>query len=67
MVIAHAPRKVWTRESYNRLVDSNVLDGERVELVGGELIHMVGILTSLLVELYGKLTWCEFNAAGLEQ
>ena len=25
MVIAHAPRKVWTRESYYRLVDSNVL------------------------------------------
>ncbi len=64
MVIAHAPRTVWTRESYYRLADSNVLNGERVELVGGELIYrspqkhphayVVGVLTGLLVGLYGK-------------
>ncbi len=63
-MIVHAPRKVWTKEAYYRLADSNVLNGERVELVGGELIGMspqkhphayvIGTLNSLLVELYGK-------------
>jgi len=36
------PRKRWTREQYNALAPSGVLDGQKLELVEGELINKMG-------------------------
>ena len=63
MELLHASRKVWDRQSYYCLAESGALNGERVELVGGELVtitpqnhahaYTMGVLTGLLVALYG--------------
>src|SRR6266496_3240384 len=35
------PRKLWTRSEYEEL-SSSLLDGQRLELIGGELIDKMG-------------------------
>lgn len=57
-------RKQWTREEYLRLADLDFFEGQRVELMYGEILRMspqkkphaltIGRLTTVLVRVYGE-------------
>src|SRR6266699_1568078 len=57
------PRKLWTRSEYDELYSSGLLNGQRLELIEGELIDKMGkrrphvnsvaLLLGWLVEVFG--------------
>lgn len=67
-----APTKRWTREEYYRLADEGFFDGQRVELIGGQIVVMSpqsyphyfssdGI-TELLKTVFGSGYWVRHQA-----
>jgi Uma2 family endonuclease len=57
------PRKLWTRQEYDELYSSGLLNGQRTELIEGELIDKMGkkrphvnsltLLHAWLIEVFG--------------
>lgn len=64
MALTDVRRKRWTRESYYRVAESGVFEGERVELIEGEVLYLspqnhehasaIGRMTNLLVRAFGE-------------
>lgn len=64
MALTDVRRKLWTRDAYYQVASSGAFEGERVELIEGEVIYLspqnhehastVGRLNNLLVRAFGE-------------
>lgn len=64
MLVAEPSTRRWTRDEYHRMADAGLFDGQRVELVGGEVFVMapqrdehaqaVTLVDYALREVFGK-------------
>ena len=67
MSIAEPVSRRWTRQEYNRLGELGLLNGERVQLIGGEIVQMapqkdvhavaVGLTSAALRAAFGDHVW----------